>query len=82
MPGNDDLGAMSSWWVRIALGLDSAVPGSDVPTPGSPLFPAGASVRGADAGGAAGPPRPPLRTTLSARRGRATAATAGATRGT
>jgi predicted alpha-1,2-mannosidase len=38
-PGNDDLGAMSSWWVFGALGLYPAVPGTDVLTIGSPLFP-------------------------------------------
>ncbi len=39
MPGNDDLGAMSSWWVFGALGLYPAVPGTDVLAIGSPLFP-------------------------------------------
>jgi predicted alpha-1,2-mannosidase len=39
MPGNDDLGAMSSWWVLSALGLYPAVPGTDVLTLGGPLFP-------------------------------------------
>ena len=38
MPGNDDLGSMSSWWVMSALGLYPAVPGTDVLTVGSPLF--------------------------------------------
>jgi predicted alpha-1,2-mannosidase len=37
-PGNDDLGAMSSWWVFGALGIYPAVPGSDVLALGSPLF--------------------------------------------
>jgi predicted alpha-1,2-mannosidase len=37
-PGNDDGGAMSSWWVFGALGLAPAVPGSGVLTLGSPLF--------------------------------------------
>jgi predicted alpha-1,2-mannosidase len=39
MPGNDDLGAMSSWWVLSALGIYPAVPGTDVLALGSPLFP-------------------------------------------
>jgi putative alpha-1,2-mannosidase len=39
MPGNDDLGAMSSWWVLGALGIYPAVPGTDVLALGSPLFP-------------------------------------------
>jgi predicted alpha-1,2-mannosidase len=38
-PGNDDLGAMSAWWVFGALGLHPSVPGTDVLTLGSPLFP-------------------------------------------
>lgn len=38
MPGNDDLGSMSSWWVMSALGLYPAVPGTDLLTVGSPLF--------------------------------------------
>jgi predicted alpha-1,2-mannosidase len=38
-PGNDDGGAMSSWWVLGALGLYPAVPGTDVLAIGSPLFP-------------------------------------------
>jgi predicted alpha-1,2-mannosidase len=38
MPGNDDLGAMSSWWVMSALGLYPAVPGTDLLAVGSPLF--------------------------------------------
>ena len=38
-PGNDDLGSMSSWWVFGALGLYPAVPGTDLLTVGSPLFP-------------------------------------------
>lgn len=38
-PGNDDLGAMSSWWVFGALGLHPSVPGTGVLTLGSPLFP-------------------------------------------
>ncbi len=38
-PGNDDLGAMSSWYVWAALGLYPQTPGSPVLTLGSPLFP-------------------------------------------
>jgi putative alpha-1,2-mannosidase len=38
MPGNDDLGAMSSWWVMSALGLYPAVPGTDLLAVGSTLF--------------------------------------------
>jgi predicted alpha-1,2-mannosidase len=38
-PGNDDGGAMSSWWVFGALGLAPSVPGSGVLTLSSPLFP-------------------------------------------
>ncbi|HEX2085506.1 MAG TPA: GH92 family glycosyl hydrolase, partial [Solirubrobacteraceae bacterium] len=38
-PGNDDLGALSAWWVLGALGLYPAVPGTDVLVIGSPLFP-------------------------------------------
>jgi predicted alpha-1,2-mannosidase len=38
MPGNDDLGSMSSWWVLGALGIYPAVPGTDVLALGSPLF--------------------------------------------
>jgi predicted alpha-1,2-mannosidase len=38
MPGNDDGGTMSAWWVLGALGLYPAVPGSDVLALGSPLF--------------------------------------------
>ncbi|MBN1530349.1 MAG: GH92 family glycosyl hydrolase [Thermoleophilaceae bacterium] len=39
MPGNDDGGTMSAWWVFGALGLYPAVPGTDVLALGSPLFP-------------------------------------------
>jgi predicted alpha-1,2-mannosidase len=38
LPGNDDGGAMSAWWVLGALGLYPAVPGADVLALGSPLF--------------------------------------------
>ncbi len=39
MPGNDDLGTMSAWWVLSALGFYPVVPGSHVLALGSPLFP-------------------------------------------
>jgi putative alpha-1,2-mannosidase len=39
LPGNDDLGSLSAWWVLAALGLYPAVPGSDVLTLAAPLFP-------------------------------------------
>lgn len=38
-PGNDDLGAMSSWYVFAALGMYPELPGSDVLVLHSPLFP-------------------------------------------
>ncbi|HEV2454772.1 MAG TPA: glycoside hydrolase family 92 protein, partial [Verrucomicrobiae bacterium] len=38
-PGNDDLGAMSSWYVFGALGMSPELPGSDILVLGSPLFP-------------------------------------------
>ncbi len=38
-PGNDDLGAMSSWYVWAALGLYPEVPGRGELVLGSPLFP-------------------------------------------
>jgi predicted alpha-1,2-mannosidase len=38
MPGNDDGGTMSAWWVFGALGMYPAVPGDDVLALGSPLF--------------------------------------------
>lgn len=40
LPGNDDLGAMSSWYVWAALGMFPTVPGEDVLTLTTPLFPA------------------------------------------
>jgi putative alpha-1,2-mannosidase len=40
LPGNDDLGAMSAWYVWAALGMFPAVPGEDVLTLDTPLFPA------------------------------------------
>ncbi len=39
MPGNDDLGTMSAWWVFGALGFYPALPGTQVLALGSPLFP-------------------------------------------
>jgi predicted alpha-1,2-mannosidase len=38
LAGNDDLGAMSSWYVWSALGLYPETPGSAQPVLGSPLF--------------------------------------------
>jgi predicted alpha-1,2-mannosidase len=40
LPGNDDLGATSSWYVWAALGLYPAVPGTDLLAVHGPLFPA------------------------------------------
>ncbi|MGC5310264.1 GH92 family glycosyl hydrolase [Micromonospora zamorensis] len=39
LPGNDDLGGMSSWYVWAALGMYPAVPGTADLVLGSPLFP-------------------------------------------
>jgi predicted alpha-1,2-mannosidase len=39
LPGNDDLGAMSSWYVWAALGLYPLIPGQAGFVLGSPLFP-------------------------------------------
>jgi predicted alpha-1,2-mannosidase len=39
LPGNDDLGALSSWYVWSALGLYPAIPGAEGLAVGSPLFP-------------------------------------------
>ncbi len=38
-PGNDDLGAMSSWYVWAALGMYPETPGTSVLTLAAPLFP-------------------------------------------
>ncbi|HET9169617.1 MAG TPA: GH92 family glycosyl hydrolase [Actinospica sp.] len=38
-PGNDDLGAMSSWFVWSALGMYPATPGTSVLALGAPIFP-------------------------------------------
>jgi len=60
-PGNDDLGAMSSWYVWAALGLYPSTPGTPVLTVAAPLFdriiialPEGKSIR-ISAPGASGP---------------------------
>jgi predicted alpha-1,2-mannosidase len=42
MPGNDDLGAMSAWFVWAALGLYPMTPGTATLALGSPLFPSAA----------------------------------------
>ncbi|HEX7654783.1 MAG TPA: GH92 family glycosyl hydrolase, partial [Verrucomicrobiae bacterium] len=39
LPGNDDLGQMSSWYVWAALGMYPALPGDDVLLLHGPLFP-------------------------------------------
>jgi predicted alpha-1,2-mannosidase len=39
IPGNDDLGAMSSWYVWSAMGLYPGIPGRSELLLGSPLFP-------------------------------------------
>jgi predicted alpha-1,2-mannosidase len=39
LPGNDDGGTTSAWYVFAALGLFPTVPGADTLTLGSPLFP-------------------------------------------
>ena len=51
-PGNDDLGALSSWYVWAALGLYPSTPGTTILTVNTPLFdraeialPAGKSIR-------------------------------------
>ncbi len=60
-PGNDDLGAMASWYVWAALGLYPSTPGTPILTVNTPLFdravltlPAGRSIR-ITAPGASGP---------------------------
>ncbi|MCA1830027.1 MAG: GH92 family glycosyl hydrolase, partial [Actinobacteria bacterium] len=45
LPGNDDLGTMSAWFVWSALGMYPATPGSPTYAIGSPLF-AKATIRG------------------------------------
>lgn len=39
LPGNDDLGALSAWYVWAALGFYPVVPGAPVFVMGAPLFP-------------------------------------------
>ncbi len=39
LPGNDDLGAMSAWLIWSSLGMFPAVPGEDVLTLNTPIFP-------------------------------------------
>ena len=60
-PGNDDLGALASWYVWAALGLYPSTPGTPILTVSAPLFdravialPAGKSIR-ISAPGASGP---------------------------
>ncbi len=60
-PGNDDLGAMSSWYVWAALGLYPSTPGTAILTVNTPLFdraeialPTGKSIRIAAAGASNG----------------------------
>jgi predicted alpha-1,2-mannosidase len=62
-PGNDDLGAMSSWYVWAALGLYPSTPGTSILTVNTPLFdrivitlPAGKFIN-MSAPGASGPNR-------------------------
>jgi predicted alpha-1,2-mannosidase len=62
-PGNDDLGAMSSWYVWAALGLYPSTPGTSILTVNTPLFdrvvialPAGKFIQ-ISAPGASGPNR-------------------------
>ncbi|HVT34238.1 MAG TPA: GH92 family glycosyl hydrolase [Nevskiaceae bacterium] len=38
MPGNDDLGTMSAWWVLSSLGLNPGIPGTNVLLINAPLF--------------------------------------------
>lgn len=60
-PGNDDLGALSSWYVWAALGMYPSTPGTPILTVNAPLFdravislPGGKSIR-ISAQGASGP---------------------------
>lgn len=62
-PGNDDLGALSSWYVWAALGLYPIIPGTSILTVNTPLFdraiialPGGKSIR-ISAPGATAPSR-------------------------
>lgn len=60
-PGNDDLGALSSWYVWAALGLYPSIPGTPILTVAAPLFDRAVIALGADrfirisAAGASGP---------------------------
>lgn len=61
VPGNDDLGAMSSWYVWAALGIYPSTPGTPILTVNTPLFdrvvialPAGRAIRIAAAGASGG----------------------------
>ena len=38
LPGNDDLGTMSAWWVLAAMGMNPAVPGTDLLLLSAPLL--------------------------------------------
>ena len=38
MPGNDDLGSLSAWWVWSAIGFYPSVPGAPLYVTGTPLF--------------------------------------------
>lgn len=38
LPGNDDLGTMSAWWVLASLGLSPSIPGTDVLLLSAPLM--------------------------------------------
>jgi predicted alpha-1,2-mannosidase len=38
MPGNDDLGSLSAWWVWSALGIYPSIPGAPMYVTGTPLF--------------------------------------------
>jgi predicted alpha-1,2-mannosidase len=60
-PGNDDLGAMSSWYVWAALGVYPVTPGTPILAVNTPLFdraevalPAGKSIRISAPGGSSG----------------------------
>ena len=73
-PGNDDLGAMSSWYVWAALGLYPSTPGTSILTVNTPLFdrveitlPAGKFIK-MSAPGASGPNRMKLHQEPSHRR--------------
>ena len=62
IPGNDDLGELSSWYVFGALGLYPEVPGVGLLAIGSPLFRhATVRLQGGGAGCGSTPPAPPPR---------------------